>query len=90
MPMEIVPGSEVQTQVGAAKINAQDFRAAALAKGSVIAGAGEDVAKLFNEVSTKLQDIRNTKHVVDADNAINQFNQQAQENVLKEPKPEGW
>ena len=90
MPLEIVPGSEVQTQVGAAKINAQDFRAAALAKGSVIAGAGEDVAKLFNEVSTKLQDIRNTKHVVDADNAINQFNQQAQENVLKEPKPEGW
>ena len=90
MPMEIVPGSEVQTQVGAAKINAQDFRAAALAKGSVIAGAGEDVAKLFNDVSTKLQDIRNTKHVVDADNAINQFNQQAQENVLKEPKPEGW
>ena len=90
MPMEIVPGSEVQTQVGAAKINAQDFRAAALAKGSVVAGAGEDVAKLFNDVSTKLQDIRNTKHVVDADNAINQFNQQAQENVLKEPKPEGW
>ena len=90
MPLEIVPGSEVQTQVGAAKINAQDFRAAALAKGSVIAGAGEDVAKLFNDVSTKLQDIRNTKHVVDADNAINQFNQQAQENVLKEPKPEGW
>ena len=90
MPMEIVPGSEVQTQVGAAKINAQDFRAAALAKGSVIAGAGEDVAKLFNDVSTKLQDIRNTKHVVDADNAINEFNQQAQENVLKEPKPEGW
>jgi len=90
MPLEIVPGSEVQTQVGAAKINAQDFRAAALAKGSVIAGAGEDVAKLFNDVSTKLQDIRNTKHVVDADNAINEFNQQAQENVLKEPKPEGW
>lgn len=90
MPLEIVPGSEVQTQVGAAKINAQDFRAAALAKGSVVAGAGEDVAKLFNDVSTKLQDIRNTKHVVDADNAINQFNQQAQENVLKEPKPEGW
>jgi len=90
MPLEIVPGSEVQTQVGAAKINAQDFRAAALAKGSVVAGAGEDVAKLFNDVSTKLQDIRNTKHVVDADNAINQFNQQAQENVLKEPKPESW
>jgi len=90
MPLEIVPGSEVQTQVGAAKINAQDFRAAALAKGSVVAGAGEDVAKLFNDVSTKLQDIRNTKHVVDADNAINEFNQQAQENVLKEPKPEGW
>jgi len=47
MPLEIVPGSEVQTQVGAAKINAQDFRAAALAKRSVVAGAGEDVAKLF-------------------------------------------
>ena len=90
MALDIVPGTEVQTQVGGATISPQAFRAAALSKGSTIAGAGQDIANLFNTVSAKLQDVKNTKSIIDADNAIVDFNQKAQENIFKQYKPEDW
>ena len=90
MPLDIVSGTEVQTQSTGVKIDPSAFRRQAIAQGQLVSGAGQDVASLFSQVSNKLQDIQNTKHLAEADNAVIDFNEKQQEEVLKHPKPSEW
>jgi len=90
MPMDIVSGTEVQTQASGVKIDPSAFRRQAIAKGQLVSAAGQDAATLFNEVGNKLQDIQNTKHLVEANNAVIDFNEKQQEEVLKHPNPSEW
>ena len=87
MPLDIVSGTEVQTQATGVKIDQSAFRRQAIAQGQLVSGAGQDVASLFSQVSNKLQDIQNTKHLAEADNAVIDFNEKQQEEVLKHPNP---
>ena len=90
MPLDIVSGTEVQTQSTGVKIDPSAFRRQAIAQGQLVSGAGQDVASLFSQVSNKLQDIQNTKHLAEADNAVIDFNEKQQEEVLKHPNPSEW
>jgi hypothetical protein len=90
MALPIVQGSEVQTQVGATKIDPSAFRRAALAKGEVLSGAGTEASKLLEAVGDRMQQVVNTKHVVDADIQIKQFNQQQEEALSRNPNPSSW
>jgi hypothetical protein len=90
MPLDIVSGTEVQTQATGVKIDPSAFRRQAIAQGQLVSGAGQDVASLFSQVSNKLQDIQNTKHLAEADNAVIDFNEKQQEEVLKHPNPSEW
>jgi len=90
MPMDIVSGTEVQTQASGVKIDPSAFRRQAIAKGQVVSAAGQDAATLFSQVGNKLQDIQNTKHLAEADNAVIDFNERQQEEVLKHPNPSEW
>ena len=90
MPLDIVSGTEVQTQSTGVKIDQSAFRRQAIAQGQLVSGAGQDVASLFSQVSNKLQDIQNTKHLAEADNAVIDFNEKQQEEVLKHPNPSEW
>ena len=90
MALNIVSGTEVQTQATGVKIDPSAFRRQAIAQGQLVSGAGQDVASLFTEIGNKMQDITNTKHIVDADNAVITFNQKQQEEVLKHPNPKEW
>ena len=90
MPLDIVSGTEVQTQATGVKIDQSAFRRQAIAQGQLVSGAGQDVASLFSQVSNKLQDIQNTKHLAEADNAVIDFNEKQQEEVLKHPNPSEW
>ena len=67
MALPIVAGSEVSTPAGGTKIDPNAFREAALARGQVLGTAGQDVASLFTDLQTKMQDARNAKNVFDAD-----------------------
>ena len=90
MPLDIVSGTEVQTQATGVKIDQSAFRRQAIAQGQLGSGAGQDVASLFSQVSNKLQDIQNTKHLAEANNAVIDFNEKQQEEVLKHPNPSEW
>ena len=90
MPLDIVSGTEVQTQATGVKIDQSAFRRQAIAQGQLVSGAGQDAASLFSQVSNKLQDIQNTKHLAEADNAVIDFNEKQQEEVLKHPNPSEW
>ena len=90
MPLDIVSGTEVQTQSTGVKIDPSAFRRQAIAQGQLVSGAGQDVASLFSQVSNKLQDIQNTKHLAEANNAVIDFNEKQQEEVLKHPNPSEW
>ena len=90
MPLDIVSGTEVQTQASGVKIDPSAFRRQAIAQGQLVSGAGQDVASLFSQVGNKLQDIQNTKHLAEADNAVIDFNEKQQEEVLKHPNPSEW
>ena len=90
MALDIVSGSEVQTQASGVKISPQAFRSAALAKGAVIAGAGEDTSSLLTSVADKMQQVRNTKYVSDADIAIKNYNQAQEAAIMKQPNPDKW
>ena len=90
MPLDIVSGTEVQTQATGVKIDPSAFRRQAIAQGQLVSGAGQDVASLFSQVSNKLQDIQNIKHLAEADNAVIDFNEKQQEEVLKHPNPSEW
>ena len=90
MALEIVPGTEVQTQVGAAKIDPSSFRRAALARGEVAGGLGQDVGSILNEVSGRMQQLRNSTHIMEADIAVKDFNEKQQEALRKNPNPDTW
>lgn len=90
MPMEIVPGTEVQTQVGAVKMDPGAFRRAALARGDVGGTIGQDVGSIFNQVSDRMQQLRNSTYIVDADNKVKEFNQAQQAALAKNPDPTTW
>jgi len=90
MPLPIVEGSQVNTEVGAAKIDPSAFRRAALTKGEMFAGAGNEAAQLLASVGDKMQQVANTKHVIDADIQIKKFNQQQEEALSKNPNPTTW
>jgi len=90
MALPIVPGTQVTTEVGAAKIDPSAFRRQALMRGEVLGAVGEDASKMLDMVGQKMQEITNTKHIVDADIAVKQFNQQQEELLSKNPDPSTW
>ena len=51
MALEIVPGTEVQTQATGVKIDPRAFREAAMAPGRLVGALGQDVAGVFQQVS---------------------------------------
>jgi len=78
--MDIVQGSEVQTQVGGAKINPSAFREAALAPGKLLAGAGQAASEVFQGLSEQITNLRRSKNIYNLDTTL----QKASEDIKGE------
>lgn len=89
MALDIVPGSEVQTPTSGVKINASAFRQQALAKGALI-GSAATIGDVVQDVGQKMQAAVNTKHILDADIAFRDFNQNYIDNLSQNPDPDTW
>ena len=70
MALEIVPGTEVQTQATGVKIDPRAFREAAMAPGRLVSAIGQDAAGVFQQVSDSMTKVATTKHVFDFTNML--------------------
>jgi hypothetical protein len=81
----IVEGSMVSTPVGGVKMDVGPLREAALAPGRLAAAIGQDVGGLFDDVSDKIQNARNTRKVFDADLKMRATKDQFLTDIQKDP-----
>jgi len=70
MALEIVPGTEVQTQATGVRIDPRAFREAAMAPGRLVSALGQDAAGVFQQVSDSMTKVATTKHVFDFTNML--------------------
>lgn len=92
--MQIVSGSEVSTPAGGAPMNPQAFRDAALAPGKIAEAIGSGVGGVFEDLSNRILDARNSKSVYDADMAMRGAKDQFLNDIATDPKlasdPKTW
>ncbi len=83
--LPIVSGSEVSTPASTVPLDARPLREAALAPGRLAEAIGQNVGGLFQDVSQKVQDARNTRKIFDAERTMIQTKDNFLQDISKDP-----
>ena len=70
MALEIVQGTEIQTQATGVKIDPRAFRESAMSGSKILSALGSDVSGVFQQVADSMTKVSTTKHVFDFTNML--------------------